>query len=28
VLVTRLPAFYGNQRFLTAFIRACHLSLS
>ena len=27
-LVKKFPAFYGNRRFITAFTRACHLSLS
>jgi hypothetical protein len=27
-LVKIFPAFYGTQRFMTAFTRACHLSLS
>jgi len=27
-LVKKFPAFYGTRRFITAFISACHLSLS
>jgi hypothetical protein len=27
-LVKKFPAFYGNRRFITAFISARHLSLS
>ena len=27
-LARKFPAFYGNQRFITAFTTACHLSLS
>jgi hypothetical protein len=27
-LVKKFPAFYGNQRFITAFTSTCHLSLS
>jgi hypothetical protein len=27
-LVRKFPAFYGTRRFITAFTRACHLSLS
>jgi len=27
-LVKKYPAFYGTQRFITAFTRAHHLSLS
>jgi hypothetical protein len=27
-LVKKFPTFYGNRRFITAFIRARHLSLS
>jgi hypothetical protein len=27
-LVKKFPAFYGTQRFITAFTRALHLSLS
>ena len=27
-LVNKFPAFYGNQRFITIFTKACHLSLS
>jgi hypothetical protein len=26
--VKKLPAFYGTERFITAFTSACHLSLS
>jgi hypothetical protein len=27
-LVKKFPTFYGTRRFITAFTRACHLSLS
>ena len=27
-ILKKFPAFYGTQRFITAFTRACHLSLS
>jgi hypothetical protein len=27
-LLKKYPAFYGTQRFITTFTRACHLSLS
>jgi hypothetical protein len=27
-LLKKFPAFYGTRRFITAFTRACHLSLS
>ena len=27
-LLKKFPAFYGSQRFISAFTRACHLSLS
>jgi uncharacterized membrane protein len=27
-IVKKFPAFYGTQRFITAFTCACHLSLS
>jgi hypothetical protein len=26
-LIKKFPIFYGTQRFITAFTRACHLSL-
>ena len=28
LLVKKFPAFYGTRKFITAFTRACHLSLS
>jgi hypothetical protein len=27
-LVKKFPSFYGTRRFITAFTRACHLSLA